>query len=114
MNEPLNPKYQAICQLEAMLSEAGIQHRIERLYDGWHIVYPDYEKKCVCSVIEHCGSMGSSRDRLEIRGLLNKEERKFDKVVGYLTAENVFSRILTDWERRQKRDSKMGSGSTEV
>ena len=103
MNEPLDQKYQEIIRLERLLSVAGIRHRIERCFDGWRIAYPDDETKCVCSVIEHRASMGSSRDRLEIKGLLNKEERKFDQVVGHLTAENVFSRIRTDWDRRQAK-----------
>ena len=111
--EKLNKAYQEICRLEALLSQAVIPHKLERREDGWKISYPE-EGKCVCSVIEYTGTQGARSDRLEIMGLLNAEERKFGKVVGYLTAENVFSRIRTDWERRQKRDSKMGSGSTEV
>ena len=81
MNEPLNPKYQAICQLEAMLSETGIRHRIERCFDGWRIAYPDDETRCVCSVIEHRASMGSSQDRLEIKGLLNTIKEKAPEYV---------------------------------
>lgn len=46
----------------------------------------------------------SQADRLEIMGLLNTEERKFGKVVGHLTAENVFQRIERDWKRRAKND----------
>lgn len=101
--QELNSSYQEIIRLENMLTDADIQHRIERDRDGWHICYPDYGDLCICSVIEYKSSFGAKQDRLEIRGLLNKEERKFDTVVGYLTAENVFERIKRDWERRKKR-----------
>ena len=102
-DKELNSSYQEIIRLENMLTDANIQHRIERVRDGWHICYPDYGDHCICSVIEYKSSFGANQDRLEIRGLLNKEERKFDTVVGYLTAENVFERIRRDWERRKNR-----------
>lgn len=102
-NEELNDAYQEIYRLETMLSEAGIQHRIARCFDGWRIAYPNDTQGCVCSVIEHRASMGSSQDLLEIMGLLNKKELKHDKVVGYLTAEDVFKRIREDWEKGLQR-----------
>ncbi len=103
MNEDLNIRYQEICKLEAMLSEAEIPHYIERCFDGWQIIYPQKREKPVCSVVEHRASIGSANDRLEIMGLLNKAERKLDQVMGHLTADNVFDRIERDWERRQRR-----------
>ena len=102
VKKPLNSGYQEIIRLENMLTDADIQHRIERFEDGYILVYPDYEKK-ICSVIEYTGSCGYRMDRLEIMGLLNSAERKNDKVAGWLTAENVFDRIKRDWERRKKR-----------
>ena len=53
----------------------------------------------VCSVIEHCGSYGREEDKLEIMGLLTEEELEVDEVKGYLTAEEVFGRIIDDWEK---------------
>ncbi|MBR3020442.1 MAG: hypothetical protein IKH57_25825 [Clostridia bacterium] len=107
--QELNSSYQEIIRLENMLTDADIQHRIERAEDGWHICYPDYGERCVCSVIEFTGSQGAKKDRLEIKGLLNKEEKKFNTVVGHLSAENVFERIRRDWERRKKRREKVES-----
>ena len=111
--EKLNTAYQEICRLEALLSQAVIPHKLERREDGWKISYSE-EGKCVCSVIEYTGTQGARSDRLEIMGLLNAEERKFGKVVGHLTAENVFQRIERDWERRRKHDSNMESSKKDV
>lgn len=112
---PLNKAYSEICRLEAMLSEAAIPHRIARCLDGWQIVYPDEATgPTVCSCVEHGSSYGSARNLLEIRGLLNKAERKFDTVVGHLTAENVCDRIRRDWERRQARGAKVEPGNKDL
>lgn len=108
----LNIAYQEICRLKSMLEEAGIPHRMDRLFDGWHIKYPG--PIIICSVIEHRFSTGHRSDRLEIRGLLNVEERRIESTVGFLTADNVFARIRADWERRRERGSKMESGRKTV
>lgn len=97
-----NPDYGEILRLEKMLTDADIPHEMERFEDGWQIFYPGISNR-VCIVNEHRISSGSREDRLALSGLLNKEERKFDIIVGYLTAENVADRIRRDWERRNKR-----------
>lgn len=105
MNEQAaNPAYKEILRLEKLLTEAEIPHSIDRFGDGWRIVYPAHGgRNIVCSVIEYTGSYGAKRDLLEISGLLNKAERKYDTVVGFLSADKVFTRIEMDWERRKKR-----------
>lgn len=100
---PANEAYQEILKLNKMLTEAQIPHSLERTCDGWQIVYPSHGmRNKICSVIEYTGISSAKYDRLEIMGLLNPEERKFDRVVGFLTAENVFDRMKRDWERRNK------------
>ena len=108
-------KYKEIHKLHEMLLEAGIEHewRDRRVqfdpvgkvsawqksrnvpeYEwGWQIVvyYPDGER--MISAIEGWGTYGEERDLIEIMGLLTPEESKYDSVAGYLTAEDVFSRI---------------------
>lgn len=42
---------------------------------------------------EHDGSYGRTDDKLELMGLLTKEESECDEVEGWLTAEDVFNRI---------------------
>lgn len=104
MNEqPANEAYQEILLLDKLLTEAGIPHEIERAGDGWHICYPTMKGRVICSVVEYTGTYGYRNDLLEIKGLLNKAERKYDSVVGFLSAEKVFARIQEDWERRSKR-----------
>ena len=68
---------------------------MKEFMDGWQICYPvDFPiEKRVVSVIEHYGSYGHAQDTLEIMGLLTDEERRYDSVVGSLTAQDVFDRI---------------------
>ena len=56
------------------------------------LAYPNREN-CICSAIEHDGSYGRTEDKVEIMGLLTKEEGKYDSVLGWLNAEDVFTRI---------------------
>ena len=109
-----------IHRLHEMLTEAGIEHTFrERAEEcakphyeklgidmGYQVIvyYPDGER--MISAIEGygtygygswdhgtCGSDEKDGDLIEIMGLLTPEEQKYDSVVGYLTAEEVFRRI---------------------
>ena len=104
--------YKEIFKLKVMLDMAGIDYEfLDRSYkmnikstfwDGeWiHfqiVIYKDKKKeKRLISVIQGNGTIGESEDRLEIMGCLTKEEEKFDSVLGYLTAEEVFKRIISN------------------
>ena len=71
-----------------------------RASPGLHLFYPS-KKNCKCSVIQTDFSYGGDIDRLEIMGLLTPEEELHDVVVGYLTAEDVATRIINHfwaWE----------------
>ena len=61
------------------------------------IWYPSYENN-VCDVICHEYSYGGSEGLLEIMGLVDDDCG--DDVEGWLTAENVFARIYTDFMNR--------------
>ena len=102
----LNPNYQEILRLHAMLSEHDIPHVIRRCFEGWQVCYPCCrpDKNCVADAIEHRGSYGSESDLLEIMGLLDPEEEVYDSVLGYLTAENVFERIKKHWDGSRGRE----------
>lgn len=85
--------YNEIVKLHEMLTKADIPHEFTEEWGGHHILY-----SCMgytCSVIEHDYSYGNKRDLLEIMGLLTPEESAQDSVAGYLTADDVFNRILT-------------------
>lgn len=97
-NSEYNKIYTEIIKLHLMLEEANIQHTFVRRFDGYQIILNDSEGIQICSVIEFSGSFGSSEDKLEIMGLLTDEEREDDTVVGYLSAENVFSRIVSYYD----------------
>lgn len=94
-----------IRRLADMLDRNNIPFDTETLFGGMHIAYPKFatdDEPCVCSVILHNGSYGREVGLLEIMGLLTKEERKHDEVVGFLTAEDVFERIKKHWDSVQK------------
>ena len=102
-------KYNEIFKLKEMLEKAEIpfdwiEHNDFR--NGYQICYPEKGEKCVCSVIEHSFSYGSQKDLLEIQGLLTEEENNDDSVLGNLTAENVFQRILLHWGKPKHNNCK--------
>ena len=94
--------YKEIFRLKEMLEGAGIPFEWKEmngtLLDGFQICYPSRDASLVCSVIEHKYSYGGPADKLEIMGLLTKEEKKQDGVLGWLDAEEVFGRIRKHWE----------------
>ena len=91
-----NPEYKEIMALANMLAGAGIPFDLTRLYDGWRLLYYSSDAE-LCSVIEHQYSYGGRSDMLELRGLLTPEEKKYDSVVGFMTAQEAFSRISKHW-----------------
>lgn len=94
-------KYNEIFKLKSMLEENHIPFEwIEHndLRNGYQICYPEKDGKRVCSVIEHSFSYGNEKDLLEIQGLLTADEEECDSVLGNLTADDVFQRILSHWK----------------
>lgn len=91
-------KYNEIFKLKSMLEENQIPFEWivhNDLRNGYQICYPEKDGKCECSVIEHSFSYGNEKDLLEIQGLLTAEEEDCDSVVGFLSADDVFQRILS-------------------
>ena len=91
-------KYKEILRLKCMLEKAEIPFEFSEIFGGYHITYPS-NKFRICSVIEHDYSYGSEQDLLEIKGLLTENEKKYDYVLGYLSAEEVFKRIEKIWKK---------------
>lgn len=102
-------KYNGIFKLKSMLEENHIPFEwIEPNVvgkQGYQIFYPEKDEKCVCSVIEHSLSFGHEKALLKICGLLTKEEEKCASVLGYLTADNVFQRILSHWKETKEKNT---------
>lgn len=83
-----------IFRLKEMLEKAKIPFEFfeRKLFNGHQITYPDDNYR-ICSIIQNEISYGHEVNRLEIMGLFTEEEKKYDFVVGNLTAEEVFERI---------------------
>ena len=71
------------------------------LFDDFREVMEHYDvykvfnnEKRIISIVQGYRTYGEEYDLLEIMGLLTEEEEKIDSVTGYLTAENVFDRIV--------------------
>ena len=96
--------YREILKLHDMLETAKIPHRFHPHFDGYQILYPlvAAAPDSVCSVVEFFGSYGMEDDKLEIMGLLTEEEEDDSCVQGWLTAENVFSRIEAHWKAHKE------------
>lgn len=86
-------------QLITMLLKAQIPFELTKDAEGNinnQIWYPSKDE-CVCDVISHKYSYGGKDGLLEIMGLLTEEEKRYDDVVGFLTAGEVFIRIWADY-----------------
>lgn len=95
-------EYQEIQKLKTMLDKNGIPNEfcpLEVWEEGFHIYYPN-RANWVCSVIMFPFSHGFGDGKLEIMGLLTEEESKWDSVAGYLSAEEVFQRIVNFENKR--------------
>ena len=71
------------------------------LFDDFREVMEHYDvykvfnnEKRIISIVQGYRTYGEEDDLLEIMGLLTEEEEKIDSVTGYLTAEDVFNRIV--------------------
>lgn len=64
------------------------------------VKYTDEMGNLICSAIWGTCSYGYDHGLIEIMGLLTPEEEEYDEVVGYLTPEDVFFRIVEDWRNR--------------
>lgn len=94
-------QYKEIFRLKDMLEEAEIPFYMQKNFDGYQIKYSKKAPYLACSVIEHKYSYGGNDDRLEIQGLLTDKEREEDRVLGWLTAENVFNRIKQHYDSKE-------------
>ena len=89
-----------IKRLHEMLKEANIPHKV---FEDWSL-YPSYQIVIekdgarLCDVIYGYGSCGYEERLLDIMGGLTEEEIKYDEVLGYLTAEEVFKRFKYCYE----------------
>ena len=101
----LNPAYTEILRLHEMLEQNGIPHEFRRLYDGWQVRYPGGDRWRI-SAVQHYGSCGATDNLIEIMGIITLEEHMTDDaVLGHLTAEDVYARIVKMHSRRTAHDT---------
>ena len=95
-------------KLKEMLEKANIPFTYnDDFFRGYHkpsyqIVIFDKDRKRLCDVVYHLGSYGYDEGLLEIMGGLTEEEDKYDEVLGYLTAEEVFKRFKYCYEHNTR------------
>ena len=79
------------------------------LFDDFREVIEHYDvykvfnnEKRIISIVQGYRTYGEEDDLLEIMGLLTEEEEKIDSVTGYLTAEDVFNRIVKYFKNKSE------------
>ena len=91
------PENNEMDKLIPMLCKADIPFDLAIHMGRPQIIYPSIED-CVCDAVLHWGSYGRERGLLEIMGLCDAD----DDVEGWLTAEEVFDRILDHYKKNKK------------
>ncbi len=92
----LNPDYQEILHLHELLEKENVPHSMERLFDGWIIIYQDDQGNRIGDAIEHLGSYGAFKDTIEVFGFGLREPK------GWLKASEAFRYFKTAEKRRKK------------
>ncbi len=95
-------KWTEIYKLKDMLEREGIPFDWSKGDRIVQIEYPNGKRGRngrVLSAIQGQGTFGGNQDLIEINGLLTEEEKKRNSVVGFLTAEEVYSRIDKHYSR---------------
>lgn len=89
--------YSEIFKLREMIDNAKIPYRWDavvweneqgQFVLGYHLIAAQV------SVVENCHSYGNDEDLLEIMGGLTEAESEYDDVLGWLSAKEVFARIM--------------------
>ena len=94
----LNPRYQAILEVDRLLTEENIPHELLRLMDGWKIAYPK-QNECQFDVIEHLGSYGHESDLMEAYGY------SIDDVEGHLSVDDTMKLFRKVHEELKKANN---------
>lgn len=96
-------RYTAILKLKQMLDEAKIPYQsFDDNFFGTGKPAYHLQLNADIDVIQFYGSYGHEKDLLEIYGALTVEEREWNSVLGYLTAEEVFKRFKYCYEHNTK------------
>ena len=96
-------------KLAEMLEEAGIPHvNLTKSLPIRQILYtPKKGDDEVCSIIQGIYTYGGDENLLETKGLTQKGNENKDIVIGYLTAQEVFTRISKHWNQYKNPELKV-------
>ena len=87
-------------KLMKLLDEANVPYEVQDCWGTPQVCYPKSGEGQVCDAICHGFSYGHEEGLLEIMGL-GDEEAIGDSVEGYLTAEEVATRIIAHHQQRR-------------
>lgn len=94
----LNPKYQAILEVDRLLTQESIPHELLRFMDGWKIAYPKQDG-CRFDVIENRASYGHESDLMEAYGY------SVEDVEGYLSVDDAMKLFRKVHEELKKESN---------
>lgn len=101
-------KYTEIFKLRDMLDDIDLDYEFhdnsqkQLGYEHYQIILLDENNNRIVSIIQGNYTYGSERNKLEIMGLLTPEEEEHDSVVGWLSADEVYERIMKYYGGREK------------
>jgi len=101
-------KYTEIFKLKEKLDTIGLEHEFNDHsntlveYEHYQIVLLDEKSNRIVSVVQGNYTYGSDDNKLEIMGLLTPEEEEYDSVVGWLSADEVYERIMNYYGNREE------------
>ena len=106
----VNPEYSAILDLDKKLTEAGIPHTLERMFDSWIVCYPTSAlNRRSGDAVQHYGSYGAFHDLMEVYGFGLREPDGWcgvDKAFEYFR--QAHEKALERKEKRVERKKRRG------
>ena len=94
----LNPRYQAILEVDRLLTEENIPHELLRVMDGWKIAYPKQDG-CRFDVVEYRVSYGHESDLMEAYGY------SIDDIEGHLSVDDAMKLFRKVHEELKKENN---------
>ena len=104
----MSEKYTEIFKLKEKLDAIDLEYEFndfgnkELNYERYQIALLDEEGKRIVTVVQGNYSYSGVNNKLEIMGLLTAEEEEHDSVVGWLTADEVYERIMNYYASREE------------
>ena len=103
-------KYTEIFKLKDMLDAIDLEYEFydrsidigEYKHYHYQIILLDEKGDRIVSVVQGSCTYGGDNNKLEIMGLLTPEEEEHDSVVGWLTADEVYERIMNYYGSREE------------